>query len=76
MKVFSGFYKEYKRRNDEFYSEMVEMLHKNDASNYSIFLHENTNSSIIFDNSIDKLSKRQYNNVEAIMQTITYVSEV
>lgn len=44
MKVFKGFHEEYKRRHDEIWPEMVEMLHKYGARNYSIFLNPDTNS--------------------------------
>lgn len=44
MKVFSDCHDEYKKRHDEIWPEMVEMLHKYGAKNYSIFLDEKTNS--------------------------------
>ncbi len=44
MKVFSGFHDEYKKRHDEIWPEMVEMLHEYGAKNYSIFLDAETNS--------------------------------
>lgn len=44
MKVFNGFHDEYKRRHDEIWPEMVEMIHEYGAKNYSIFLDSETNS--------------------------------
>jgi L-rhamnose mutarotase len=44
MKVFSGFNDEYKKRHDEIWPEMVEMIHEYGAKNYSIFLDAETNS--------------------------------
>lgn len=44
MKLFNGFEDEYKKRHDEIWPEMVEMLHKYGAKNYSIFLDSNTNN--------------------------------
>jgi len=44
MKVFSGFHDEYKKRHDEIWTEMVDMLHEYGAKNYSIFLDSKSNS--------------------------------
>jgi len=44
MKVFEGFHDEYKRRHNEIWPEMVNMLHQYGAKNYSIFLDARTNS--------------------------------
>lgn len=44
MKVFSGFHDEYKRRHDEIWPEMVEMLNKYGAKSYSIFLDPESNN--------------------------------
>ncbi|WP_315110681.1 L-rhamnose mutarotase [Clostridium intestinale] len=44
MKVFSGFHNEYKKRHDEIWHEMIDMLHEHGAKNYSIFLDSETNS--------------------------------
>jgi L-rhamnose 1-epimerase len=44
MKVFSGFHDEYKKRHDELWSEMVEMIHEYGGKNYSIFLDADTNT--------------------------------
>lgn len=42
MHVFPGQYEEYKRRHDELWPEMAEMLKEHGAHNYSIFLDEET----------------------------------
>ncbi|MFW2503345.1 L-rhamnose mutarotase [Clostridium diolis] len=44
MKLFNGFEDEYKKRHDKIWPEMVEMLQKYGAQNYSIFLDSNTNN--------------------------------
>jgi len=48
MKVFSGVYDEYKKRHDEIWPEMVEMLHQYGAKNYSIFLDPKTNNLVAY----------------------------
>ncbi|MFL0253094.1 L-rhamnose mutarotase [Clostridium neuense] len=42
MRLFSGFEDEYKKRHSEIWPEMVEMLKKYGAQNYSIFLDVKT----------------------------------
>lgn len=44
MKIFNGFEEEYKKRHCEIWPEMVEMLHKYGAENYSIFIDSKTNN--------------------------------
>lgn len=44
MKVFKDFYDEYKKRHDEIWPEMVDMLHEYGAKNYSIFLDSESGS--------------------------------
>lgn len=44
MKLFSGFEDEYKKRHSEIWPEMVEMLKKYGAQNYSIFLDVKTDN--------------------------------
>ena len=42
MKLYPGQEQEYKRRHDQLWPEMVEMIHTHGGSNYSIFLDEST----------------------------------
>ncbi len=44
MKLYEGYENEYKKRHDEIWPEMVEMLKKYGAKNYSIFLDKKTNN--------------------------------
>lgn len=44
MKLFHGMEEEYKRRHDELWQEMKEMIHEYGGSNYSIFLDRETNT--------------------------------
>ena len=44
MKLFPGFEEEYKKRHDEIWPELVELLKQSGISDYSIFLDEETNS--------------------------------
>lgn len=43
MKLFDNCYEEYKKRHDEIWPEMLEMLKEHGASNYSIHFDPNTN---------------------------------
>ena len=42
MKLYPGQEQEYKRRHDQLWPEMVEMIHAHGGRNYSIFLDEST----------------------------------
>lgn len=42
IKLYPGQEQEYKRRHDQLWPEMVEMIHAHGGRNYSIFLDENT----------------------------------
>ena len=44
MKLFPGMEAEYKKRHDELWDEMKDMIHKYGGSNYSIFLDRETNT--------------------------------
>jgi L-rhamnose mutarotase len=44
MKLFPGFEEEYKKRHDEIWPELVQLLKETGISEYSIFLDEETNS--------------------------------
>ncbi len=44
MQLFKGFEEEYFKRHNEIWPELVDLLHANGISNYSIFLDETTNS--------------------------------
>lgn len=43
MKLFDGYAQEYKKRHDELWPEMIEMIRDHGWTNYSIFLDEETN---------------------------------
>jgi L-rhamnose mutarotase len=44
MKLFPGFEAEYKKRHDEIWPELQQLLKQSGISEYSIFLDEETNS--------------------------------
>lgn len=44
MKLHPGMAEEYKRRHDEIWPELVDLLHDAGVSDYSIFLDEETNT--------------------------------
>jgi L-rhamnose mutarotase len=43
MKLYEGKEKEYERRHNELWPEMIDMIHEHGGKNYSIFLDEETN---------------------------------
>lgn len=64
MKLFPGKVEEYKRRHDEIWLELVDLLHKHGISDYSIFLDEETLSlfgvlSVKDETQMDELPKTE-----------------
>ena len=60
MQLNDGQAQEYRRRHDEIWPELVELLKQAGISDYSIFLHEDTNSLFAVlrrtaDHTMDKL---------------------
>ncbi len=60
MQLNDGQAEEYRRRHDEIWPELVELLKQAGISDYSIFLHEDTNSLFAVlrrtaDHTMDKL---------------------
>lgn len=43
MKLYEGKEKEYERRHNELWPEMIDMIHEHGGKNYSIFIDEETN---------------------------------
>ena len=43
MKLYNGCEKEYQKRHDEIWPEMVSMIHRNGGKNYTIFWDRETN---------------------------------
>ena len=67
MKLKQGFKDEYKKRHDEIWPELQQLLKENGISDYSIFFDEETN--ILF--AVQKLSSEnsaQYLGSEAVMK--------
>ena len=60
-----GFQEEYKRRHDELWPELKELLKKNEISNYNIFLDKDKNELFAFlhVNSKSNLSNLKSNKV-------------
>ena len=44
MKLYPGFKEEYRKRHDEIWPELAELLRKEGIGNYSIFFDEETNT--------------------------------
>jgi len=64
MKLFPGKVEAYKKRHDEIWPELVELLHHHGISNYSIFLDEESLSlfgvlSVVDEAQIDELPKTE-----------------
>lgn len=76
MKLFPGFEAEYKKRHDEIWPELQQLLKQSGISDYSIFLDEETNSlfgvlSVTDPKNLDKLPQHQ-----VIQRWWKYMSDV
>jgi len=76
MKVFSGVHEEYKKRHDEIWPEMVEMLHQHGAKNYSIFLDGETNSLIAYLEIEDEILWNKSSETEICKKWCAYMKDV
>lgn len=64
MKLFPGFEEEYKKRHDEIWPELQQLLKQSGISEYSIFLDEETNSlfgvlNVSDPKNLDKLPQQE-----------------
>ncbi len=64
MKLFPGKVEEYKKRHDEIWPDLVDLLHEHGISDYSIFLEEETLSlfgvlSVKDETQMDELPKTE-----------------
>jgi len=78
MKIFPGQEAEYKRRHDEIWPEMIEMIHERGGRNYSIFFDKETNYLFSYIEVVDEekwnqasteLNYRWWNYMADIMET-------
>ena len=67
MKLFKGYEEEYKKRHDEIWPELVDLLHEKGISEYSIFLDEESGDLFGVLNIIEE-DKMNELPVQAIMQ--------
>jgi L-rhamnose mutarotase len=79
MQLYKGFEAEYKKRHDEIWPELSELLKESGVSEYSIFLDESTNSLFGFLKADDpkaldglpakEIMQRWWNNISDIMES-------
>ena len=76
MKLFKGCEEEYKRRHDEIWSELKDLLKQAGIKNYSIFLDEETNDLIGY-LTIDDLKKlNELPNEPVMKKWWTYMKDI
>lgn len=79
MKLFAGFEAEYKKRHDEIWPELKELLKQNGISDYSIFWDKSTNDlfaclkleagNVLQDKTIHPVLQRWWTFMRDIMET-------
>jgi len=76
MKLFPGFEAEYKKRHDEIWPELQQLLKQSGISEYSIFLDEETNSLFGVLNIIDPKNMDDVPHHEVMQRWWNYMADI
>ena len=76
MRVYKDCYAQYKLRHDELWPEMSEQLKKHGASNYSIFLDEDTGNLFAYLEIEDEEKWAQMSKTEICAKWWAYMADI
>lgn len=76
MQVFEGQYEEYKKRHDLIWPELAQTLKEYGASNYSIFLDENTGKLFAYLEVVDEDTYRKISETAICQKWWTYMKDI
>ena len=76
MKMLPGFKEEYRKRHNEIWPELVQLLKNEGIGNYSIFLDEETNTFLLTRNNQVKVPPRILGNTEIVKKWWKYMSDI
>jgi L-rhamnose mutarotase len=76
MKLLPGFREEYKKRHDEIWPELVQLLKNEGIGNYSIFLDEESNSLFAYQEQSGESSSQDLGTTEIIKKWWKFMSDV
>ena len=76
MKLKPGFKEEYKKRHDEIWPELKELLKQNGVSDYSIFLDEETNILFAVQKQSGEQSSQDLGSTENVQKWWAYMADI
>jgi L-rhamnose mutarotase len=76
MKLFPGFKEEYKKRHDEIWPELVQLLKNEGIGNYSIFLDEESNSLFAYQEQSGESSSQDLGTTEIVKKWWKFMADV
>jgi L-rhamnose mutarotase len=76
MKMLPGFREEYKKRHDEIWPELVQLLKNEGIGNYSIFLDEESNSLFAYQEQSGESSSQDLGTIEIVKKWWKYMADV
>ena len=76
MKIKKGFGDEYKRRHDEIWPELRELLKGTGVSDYYIFLDESTGDLFAVQNQSGESSSQELGNVDIVRKWWEYMADI
>jgi len=76
MKLKPGCKEEYRRRHDELWPEVIELLRHNGISDYSIFFDEDTNSLFAVEKIDDRVAWKDLSKEQAIKNWWGHLADI
>jgi len=76
MRLLPGYREEYKRRHNEIWPELVELLKKEGIGNYSIFLDEETNILFAYQEQRGDSSSQDLGNSEIVKKWWAHMADI
>jgi L-rhamnose mutarotase len=76
MKMLPGFREEYKKRHNEIWPELVQLLKNEGIGNYSIFLDEETNTLFAYQEQTGENSSQDLGATEIVKKWWKYMADV
>ena len=76
MKMIPGFKEEYRKRHDEIWHELVQLLKNEGIGNYSIFLDEETNTLFAYQEQSGESSSQDLGKTEIVKKWWKYMADI
>ena len=76
MKLLPGFKEEYRKRHNEIWPELLQLLKDNGIGNYSIFLDEETNTLFAYQEQSGNSSSQDLGINEIVRKWWLYMSDI